>query len=385
MRKQFLTILFLLVYCLSVGGQTPMSNLLGHKAAAANNLVYRTTFTINHTYLGTADNTDEPFFVSITDNRFKSVINGGQVADVTVGKGYDIEFYSNSSDTTSLMHYVIRSYDPVAGILTFYIKIPTVTHSTDIVYYCRYGMPWINSDQGGGINGVFSNNYLAVWTFTEATGSNTIDVTGNGHDATNHNSPVQTAVATYGKSILFTAASSQYGDAGTFTAIDGTNKESFELVFKRTNSGAGDGVPFGKRNSTNYNGIDVWNDGNIYDGQIAPGYGYFANNNTSWHYTGFTYDGTQSSNSAKLPMYLDGAAASSPTYGGTIPATTPAAGNFLIGEDTQGGPLYASGTIAFAAVSSVVRNPSWMIAQGNTWIIPGTVTTAGAQTGPFLN
>ena len=165
----------------------------------------------------------------------------------------------------------------------------------------------------------------------------------------------------------FTRASSQYIDCGAFASLDGLSK--YTLAFWGKKKSTTMTIPVGKRNASAYCGIDVWSDGNIYF-QISPGFGLFALDDTNWHHYCMVFDGTLTGNSNRLKGYIDGVQKSLTFGGSAIPSTTPAAGNFYIGQDTQGttgryGDAYIDDVVVYAAVALDATNVGYLAAQRN--------------------
>src|SRR5262249_30905446 len=87
----------------------------------------------------------------------------------------DILFFSDSLGTTQLASE-IESYDNVNGVLNAWVKVPTVSHSTDTSIYVFYGYlsppsrttnPWDSS-------------FKSVWHLSETSGTTIHDFTTNG-------------------------------------------------------------------------------------------------------------------------------------------------------------------------------------------------------------
>src|SRR4029077_278075 len=81
--------------------------------------------------------------------------------------------------------------------------------------------------------------------------------------------------------------------------------------------------------------LEQWNDGFFYAtvGSITTLVdGHFTSNDTSWHLYSAVYDGTQTGNSNRLKIYMDGVQQTL-TIDGTVPATIPTiSGDFFIGQ-----------------------------------------------------
>src|SRR5207302_9277285 len=103
--------------------------------------------TVNHTLVPSAQS-NFTVLVSVTDATLKTVANGGHVANAN---GYDIGFYTDSGGSTKLKWEVER-YDGTTGNLIAWVKIPSVSSSSDTVFYLMYGDSSINTDQSDPLN-----------------------------------------------------------------------------------------------------------------------------------------------------------------------------------------------------------------------------------------
>ncbi len=106
--------------------------------------VYKRSITIDHTKVGTTNNTDQNYFptlVTLLDTSLKDVIHGGHVQS---SNGYDIAFYSDINLTTQLAHE-IETYDPINGIFIGWVKVPFVSHTIDTNFYIAYDANVVSS------------------------------------------------------------------------------------------------------------------------------------------------------------------------------------------------------------------------------------------------
>jgi RHS repeat-associated protein len=143
----------------------------------------QSTIVIDHTKVQNTDQTDFPFMFNTTDPSLATIANAGQV---TSSSGYDIIFSADPNGLTKLDHE-LESYNPLTGQVTAWVRIPTLSHTTDTVLYVFYGNPNITTSQQNPA-GVWGANYQAVY----------------------HLSNVGTGVA---------ADSSAYGNTATLTSV----------------------------------------------------------------------------------------------------------------------------------------------------------------------
>ena len=117
---------------------SPLLPLPVHRSTAA----CKRSLTIDHTKVPSTQS-NFTVLVSLTDPALKTVANGGHVANAN---GYDIGFYADSGGTTKLK-WEVEKYDGTTGNLIAWVKIPSVSSSTDTVFYLMYGDSSINTDQ----------------------------------------------------------------------------------------------------------------------------------------------------------------------------------------------------------------------------------------------
>ena len=271
-------------------------------SAAGASPSYTRSITIDHTKCGSADSSNFPVLVSLSGTTLKTVANGGHV---NRSDGYDIGFYSDSAHT-SKYNWAVEYYDPVGGVLVAWVKIPTVSHTSDTVFYINYGNTTITTFQGGAVGTVYSNGYAAVYWMSEATGASLVDQTGNGNSGTpTVSNPTQVSGKVDG-ALSFANASSQYFDCGTMTSVD--NISNYSIGY------------WGKRVSTSYlvmagkNAATVNNyvyGGSVMNFTVRPaqasvstGNGYV--DDANWHHYYATFDGTQGTANNRPLMYFDG-------------------------------------------------------------------------------
>ena len=126
---------------------------------------YRKAITIDRTRVGAsclANLTNFPVLIRIqNDKDLKTTANGGRV---TSSNGYDIIF--RGTDLNQLDHE-IEKYDGASGTLVAWVRIPSLSVSTDTVIYMDYGNSLITSPTANP-NGVWDTNYKGVWHLKES-------------------------------------------------------------------------------------------------------------------------------------------------------------------------------------------------------------------------
>jgi hypothetical protein len=119
--------------------------------------------------------TDFPVLVSITDPQIG--------AGAALGSGQDIVF--TAGDATTLLASEIESFSSQSNQLVAWVKVPTLSATTDTQLYVYYGNP---SPPARTPEAVWTANYLAVWHLHQDPGQggngNLADATSGNHDGT---------------------------------------------------------------------------------------------------------------------------------------------------------------------------------------------------------
>src|SRR5207244_8901615 len=168
------------------------------------------TLTIDHTKVPSTQS-NFTVLVNLTDPALKTVANGGHVANAN---GYDIGLYADSGETTKLK-WEVEKYDGVTGNLIAWVKIPSVSSSTDTVFYLMYGNSAINTDQSDPPN-TWDSNFKGVWHMADSAANTTIkESTVTGANGTNNaNTSTKTATGQIGNALSYNGSTD-----GSFAAI----------------------------------------------------------------------------------------------------------------------------------------------------------------------
>lgn len=170
---------------------------------------YYRVITIDKTKVPTSDKTDFPVLISGTYSYLATEGNGGNVKNAN---GYDIGFYSDAGLTTKLKWETER-YIAATGEVIYWVKVPTLSTSSDTVIYIGYGNSTITTDQSDPTN-VWDSYNKTVLHYPDGTTLNTNDSTSN---ANNYGSSSATAGAVkIGGGAVF-AASDMTGNGFSFS------------------------------------------------------------------------------------------------------------------------------------------------------------------------
>ena len=327
----------------------------------------------------------------MTDPALKTVANGGHVANAN---GYDIGFYSDSGGTTKLKWQVER-YDGTSGNLIAWVKIPSVSSSSDTVFYLLYGDSSINTDQSDPPN-TWDSNFKAVYHLDEATGSTSKDSTSDGYNCTPTANPTQGTGKINGA--LSYNGSTQYISAVNPSGLNFERTDPFTVSFwakPNAFSTAREEAVSKILNTSPYTGWECMMNGysNVQStGVVSFGLTSIAGsnaaivytssatnmNNGNWHLYHFTSNGSGSA--AGLKIYEDGIAKATRTKVDALTASIRSTTNFNT-SGQQGGTLY-NGAIDEVHVAAGTRSQDWITTEYNNQSSPGTFITMGSESCP---
>ncbi len=347
------------------------------------------SITIDHTKVPNTDQTDFPVVVLLTNIDFATVANGGKINNTVaccaqgISVPADMIFTSDSNGLVPLT-WEWEQYTPTTGFIIIWVKIPSVSHTVDTVFYVFYGKASTVTYQST-YQQVWSNGFIFVQHAADvaalvdsagdiANGSN-IGPVGNVLAVIDGGSSYSVALPyqDYGTSALLAppamtlsvwmatdlALSRPYN--GIVTRIHSTGTPGYQLLIKSS----------GKL-------LAFVND----SAGTAIGYDGTGTNTllTNTHYyLAMTYQGN-----TNFITYVDGGVDK------TIAATANGLGadptlHTYFGRTNFPGQEFV-GTIDEVRVASVVRSGDWLTTEHNNQRTPSTFVSLGAQVtpGPYM-
>lgn len=137
---------------------------------------HRRTITIDHTKVPNTDQSNFPVLISGTYSYLATIANGGNVQNAN---GYDVIFTSDAGCATKLDHEV-ETYTATTGAVTYWVRVPLLSHTNDTTIYLCYGNPAITTEQSNK-TGVWDSNFKAVYHLNDQAANTTVfDSTVNG-------------------------------------------------------------------------------------------------------------------------------------------------------------------------------------------------------------
>jgi hypothetical protein len=342
----------------------------------ANGYSYQRAVVIDHTKIPNSDQMNFPFLFSTTDAEFKTMGNGGHV---TSSSGYDIIFTSDPAGQ-NILNYEMEEYDPVAGNVIAWVRIPNLSHSSDTVIYISYGNSSIATSQQNA-TGVWDSNYVEVLHLDETTGTTVFDSTANGNNGTkvSQSSPTASSAGEIGGAQSFNGSSdfvalppSMTGGLSVFSVslwsntIDNTSNGTYwnrpEFLGDSTI-----GAPSGDFGiNTNSGDLGVWSglnsggDNSLVTGHLIDG--------GTWHRIDAVNDGSI------ISLYLDGQSTGQ-TLSSGLPLDT--YGWYLGAQHYygNGAAFFHQGSLDEFHFSNAARSADWIASEYNNQSSPSTFYT----------
>lgn len=124
------------------------------------------------------DETDFPVLISVTHADFKTEANGGHVKNAN---GYDMVF-TNSAETGTLKHEIQR-YVSATGEIIFWVKVPSLSSSSNTIIYIYYGKEGVSVDPT--TTDTWKTAFTMVQHMHGSAANRLDDSTSNGYDINN--------------------------------------------------------------------------------------------------------------------------------------------------------------------------------------------------------
>lgn len=311
--------------------------------------------------------TNFPMLVCYTDNRLRTIGNGGNVADA---QGDDVRPSSTAPSFTAITGYQKQFYDASAGTWCGRVLIASLTDAS--VVYLYYGDAALSAD--GSSTAVWNANYTGAWDYRDGTTLSVLDRTATGNNWTNSGvtaaagkvdggaegngtdqfmSRANLAIPTTGTLRLWWKPTETVGssDAPVFIVADGSS--NFFHLYPYS-----DGTLFaGWYNNTGAN-----------DDRIAWTISGITIN--TWYFVTLTW-----TNSGTTELRVDGVSkGTTPSLDATWDTTASSTATVL-----QTGSVHAAAVVDEMALSNVARPPDWIAAEFNNESAMSTFAVLGTE------
>jgi hypothetical protein len=351
---------------------------------------YRKALHINHLKVPNTDQANFPVLVTLTDANLKTVTNGGHVQSAN---GYDIIFIA--ADGSTKLDHEIEKYDGTTGTLVAWVRIPSLSSTTDTNLYMYFGnLAATDSQNKTGVwNENGANNFKAVWHLGEAGTNPTVN------DSTSNANNSSTQAWTSGTGMIGGGGvfngSSQYIDVGSGSSLNFDASGSFSAgawIKSSFSSGSANDIIVNSWIASGANpGWTFYTEGAAgklkFYASRGANLGYFIGSrvvaDNTWHYVSMTY------NNQTVTFYVDGVYDASGSLSSNIGSGAMNTSGYksLLGANyntsNNNFTNYINGSIDEVRVSSVARSADWIKAEYNNVSSPSTFITADAEEAPF--
>jgi hypothetical protein len=327
---------------------------------------YRKSITINHLKV-VSDLTNFPVLVDLTDSDLTSKAQTD---------GDDIVFVAGGSK----LDHEIEVYSSGNGRLVAWIRVPSLSNTTDTVLYIYYGNPTVSSQQNSA--GVWDSNFKIVQHFEEASGTCT-DSTSNQNNGTPKNGVVQNASGKIDGACDFDGTN-DYVDVGSDASIDDLTLITISTWIKMD---AITGAAIYDKNFTKGKSLYV-SSGNLafvqgFTGGSPNPYGWWRTSTASltagsWFHLAVTYNSSSLANDPTL--YINGALPS--VFEGNVPSGTALSDanyNATMGGSISALNLFTNGITDEVRVSNILRSNGWITTEYNNQQSPSTFYAVGSE------
>ena len=336
----------------------------------SNGYSFSRAITISHTKVPNTDQTNFPVLISGTYSYLATTSNGG---NVTNSSGYDIIFTSDAGGTSPLP-FEKETYNPSTGAMIYWVKVSTLSHTTDTVIYVFYGNSAVTTDQSNK-TGVWDDSYKGVWHLSNGTTLSGSDSTANGYTLTNNNSTAAVSgeidgAATFNGTNNYLSNSSLSIPAGSAITVSFWNYVPSSTLQNESGFSVG--------NNDNPNRIqahDPWSDQTLYwdygswtgGGRVSTSY---SSHLDAWTYVVLEYNPAGTVHS----IYLNGSSAAS-SSSSNVP-TSAQTGVYLGGWPAAS--LYEKGNLDEFRISTTVRSADRVASEYNNQSSPSTFYSLGS-------
>jgi RHS repeat-associated protein len=352
--------------------------LMGQISARAqswsNGYGYRRVITIDHTKVPNTDQTNFPVLVSATYADMATTGNGGHV---TNANGYDIIFTSDSAGSSGLS-FEQESYSASNGKIVYWIKIPSLSHTSDTTIYMFYGNSSVTTDQSNK-TAVWDSNYTGVWHLSETSGQQH-DSTSNGNNSTSVSLTAEGTAGQIGGSDQFNGSSNKVELPNVVLTsafsletwmYPTTITTSGRILAKAYSSNASPWINYALAFDTSSSqkvSVSFVNSSGTSEGLTSTA----AVPLNQWTHLVGTYDGSN------LRLYINGSLDSTATASGTVATVSQVT---EIGYNNVYSSQSFTGKLDEVRMSSAARSSDWIATQYNNELSPSAFYRVGDANG----
>ncbi len=331
---------------------------------------YRKKITINSANVSGSSNLIHfPVLISVVDS---------DLIGKTMSNAYDIIF--TAGDEVTRLSHEVESYDNSTGNLTAWVRIPSLSHTTDTEIYMYYDNNGVGNSEN--VTDVWNNDFQMVQHLAETSGTHYDSTQYNNDGTANITTPgTQNAAGKVDGADKFDGTndfiqipdSSSLDTGGNITIeawIKHTNMANVEHILSHHSAGSRTGYLLNQFTNDKFR-VQLGDGGGVWPAISAESTSAYTDPN-AWYYVVFTSDGTN------WQFYVNGTADGS---GATV-SIAPTANAFWIGDDVNApGTRYWEGNIDEVRISSIARNADWIKTSYNNQSSPATFLSFDSEEG----
>jgi hypothetical protein len=342
--------------------------------------VFTRRITVNHARVANSDQAGFPVYLVLSDPALRTVANGGHVQSPV---GTDIAFYSDAA-TTQILPFEIVSYNGASGVLTAVVRYPSLSHTTDTVFYLVYGSSTVTASLAN-LTAVWAG-YAGVYHLEDSTNTTQINnsaagegLAGNGISVNSASAMTTTGMLGLG---LVSNGTTDRLDLGSYSTINSATALTYSGWVK-FNSLSEYALVLGKFDPSQTNGSGVllsghwttsdqdWLTAVRTSTSIGDTTNAFGIQPNVWYH--FTY--LYSAGSAAL--YINGVPVKLVHYGPATPAAVP-----TVAADLFAGTILA-GALDELRISTRSYTGDWISTEYNNQSSPASFASLGAELSQF--
>lgn len=347
---------------------------------------YYAAITIDHTKVsGTSNFSNFAVLISgIYDGtggepNLKTVANSGHVQNTASGGNSgsvtvpaDLAFYNDASRTTQYDHE-IEYYNATTGEIIAWVRVPTLSYTTDTLIYMFYGDSGVSTSQEN-VNGTWNANYQGVYHFN----SSSKDSTSNARHGTDTSMSYGSAYGKIGSGSTY--AGSSWTNVGTGFNTTMTSNAWTLFIWPKETADTGTHVMMAVDHSSGVRQFTFASNGanhQLYFERSGSATGLFASDgagqlSASVHKMLIvTYDGTS------IRSYFDGAIDQTKTM-----SALPSSGNnmYFGRREYTGSNIPYKGDMDEIRILNVTVTQDWITTTYNSHNSPSTFYSMGSET-----
>ena len=314
---------------------------------------------------------DHTVCFQLSNADFKSVANGGKIGASVVFNGATVPAdltFSPNSNGSSPYSFEISAWDATNGLVNACVLTPSLSNTTDWVFYVLYGNPGITTYQGGSLGAAWDSYYAAVFHLGGVGSLSIVDSTSNGNILTNSGGVSLTTGLNDGAG-LFASASSQYLAGSAGGSINLTGKAITIEALENITSGSS---PIVTKWDPSWQFIFGGNPTQMITGNSSVGTNVLTGGTTLTDGTWYYVAGVQTN--CATYVYVNGVQdASNSSCQPLVSTTSP------LSIGSRPGSSYFNGSLQEVRISNTNRSPAWIATTNNALRSMGTYLTVGSQ------